>query len=131
MQPTIHKIFGVLGLVAMLACSPQEASATCGERGGPGYRGPNGQCVGWASIGKICGDPPTTRCLPEMANPNAPDAAKHGKAIEALRPVGAVVPMLSSPPSDGAVADAVAHCKTIADSTARLACFDGLASAKK
>ena len=40
------KIFGVLGLVVMYACSLQEASATCGERGGPGYRGPNGQCVG-------------------------------------------------------------------------------------
>jgi hypothetical protein len=24
------------------------AFATCGTRGGPGYRGPDGKCVGWA-----------------------------------------------------------------------------------
>lgn len=28
------------------------AHATCGERGGPGYRAPDGHCVGWAEIGK-------------------------------------------------------------------------------
>jgi len=29
-----------------------------GDRGGPGYRGPSGRCVGWADIGKTCGNPP-------------------------------------------------------------------------
>jgi hypothetical protein len=27
------------------------AFAECGDRGGPGYRGPSGRCVGWADIG--------------------------------------------------------------------------------
>jgi len=34
------------------------AFAECGDRGGPGYRGPRGRCVGWADIGKTCGNPP-------------------------------------------------------------------------
>lgn len=34
----------------------------CGCKGGPGYRGPNGRCVGFKNLKKICGDPPTTRC---------------------------------------------------------------------
>ena len=33
----------------------------CGSRGGPGYRGPNGKCVGWAQLNKVCRNPPTTR----------------------------------------------------------------------
>lgn len=37
----------------------------CGCRGGPGYRGPNGKCVGWDDLIKICGDPPMTRCTKE------------------------------------------------------------------
>jgi hypothetical protein len=49
---------------------------TCGTRGGPGYRGPNGQCVGWESICRICGNPPTTRCTPECVNPAANEAAE-------------------------------------------------------
>jgi hypothetical protein len=59
----------------------------CGCRGGPGYRGPNGRCVGWADIGRTCGSPPTTRCKPEGPNAGADEAAKHGiKAIEAGKP---------------------------------------------
>lgn len=34
----------------------------CGSRGGPGYRAPNGKCIGWAQLNKVCGNPPTTRC---------------------------------------------------------------------
>lgn len=37
----------------------------CGCKGGPGYRGPNGQCVGWKRLNKVCGTPPTTRCTAE------------------------------------------------------------------
>lgn len=42
------------------------ALATCGERGGPGYRGPNGKCVSWKTIASVCGHPPETRCTPEQ-----------------------------------------------------------------
>jgi len=33
----------------------------------------------------VCGSPPTTRCTPELSNPAADDAAKHGKRIDDLR----------------------------------------------
>jgi endonuclease YncB( thermonuclease family) len=42
--------------------------ATCGTKGGPGYRGPDGRCVGWASLIQTCGSPPTLRCTPEKTN---------------------------------------------------------------
>jgi hypothetical protein len=44
---------------ALLACTG------CGCRGGPGYRGPDGHCVGWAQLNSRCGNPPTTRCTYE------------------------------------------------------------------
>ncbi len=44
-----------------LACSG------CGCRGGPGYRGPDGRCVGFANMARVCGDPPETRCVREAA----------------------------------------------------------------
>jgi hypothetical protein len=132
MQPAIRMLLGSLGLIAALALPSYQASATCGERGGPGYRGPNGQCVGWASIGKICGNPPTTNCTAELANPNAGDAAKHGKAIEALRPAGGAAALLAVPPPAGSTQDGdVAQCKTIADNAARLECFDRMTGLKK
>lgn len=57
---------------------------------GPGYRAPDGRCVGWADIGRKCGSPPTTLCTPEGPNAGAEDAAKFGvKAIEAQQPKGA------------------------------------------
>ena len=37
----------------------------CGSRGGSGYRGPNGRCVGHKRLRKICGNPPTLRCKAE------------------------------------------------------------------
>ena len=37
----------------------------CGCKGGPGYRGPDGRCVGWKRLNKVCGVPPTTRCTAE------------------------------------------------------------------
>jgi hypothetical protein len=64
-----------------------QACSGCGCRGGPGYRGPNGRCVSWSDIGRTCGDPPSTRCLPEGPNAGAEEAAKLGaKAIEASKP---------------------------------------------
>lgn len=37
----------------------------CGCKGGPGYRAPDGQCVGKRNISKVCGSPPSTRCKKE------------------------------------------------------------------
>lgn len=61
------------------------ALADCGDRGGPGYRGPNGKCVGWAEMGKVCGAPPTMRCKAETVAPNTGEAAEHGAKVEELR----------------------------------------------
>jgi hypothetical protein len=35
----------------------------CGCKGGPGFRGPNGQCVSYKKLDSVCGSPPTTRCV--------------------------------------------------------------------
>lgn len=65
-------------IVCLLSAS---AHATCGTQGGPGYRGPNGKCVGWAALARTCGNPPTLRCTAELAQPEAPEAAKKGSQI--------------------------------------------------
>jgi hypothetical protein len=43
------------------------ACSGCGCRGGPGYRGPDGRCVGFAALNHVCGTPPETRCTREAA----------------------------------------------------------------
>jgi hypothetical protein len=48
----------------------------CGCKGGPGYRGPNGQCVAWKRLNKVCSSPPTTRCSAE------------GPALRAIQKLG-------------------------------------------
>jgi hypothetical protein len=59
----------------------------CGCEGGPGYRGPNGKCVSWMSIGKVCGSPPSQRCTAEIVNVGANAAADYGvNALESKRP---------------------------------------------
>jgi hypothetical protein len=76
----------ILGAILWPIAGTQACSG-CGCRGGPGYRGPNGRCVGWSDIGRTCGDPPSTRCTPEGPNAGAKEAAKLGaKAIEAGKP---------------------------------------------
>ncbi|RIK21821.1 MAG: hypothetical protein DCC51_05845 [Anaerolineae bacterium] len=39
----------------------------CGCRGGPGYRGPDGRCVGFRELDRVCGRPPERRCAFENA----------------------------------------------------------------
>jgi len=58
---------------------------TCGTRGGPGHRGPDGKCVGWAELGRKCGSPPSLRCTPELAQPEAPAAAQRGRDIQKFK----------------------------------------------
>lgn len=37
----------------------------CGCKGGPGWRAPDGKCVGHRNITKLCGSPPAQRCKKE------------------------------------------------------------------
>lgn len=69
----------ILLLITATAALAQSCSG-CGCRGGPGYRGPDGRCVGWKDIGKTCGSPPTTRCKAEGPNAGAEEAAAKGAA---------------------------------------------------
>jgi len=48
-------------------CPERPACHGCGCKGGPGYRGPNGQCVGFKNLDKVCGVPPATHCTFENA----------------------------------------------------------------
>ena len=48
-------------------CPERPACRGCGCKGGPGYRGPDGQCVGYRDLERVCGDPPTSRCIFENA----------------------------------------------------------------
>jgi hypothetical protein len=61
----------VMGLVSIAAAFclllAGQAIAACGDKGGPDYRSPSGRFVGWADIGKTCGNPPSARCTAENA----------------------------------------------------------------
>lgn len=48
-------------------CPERPACKGCGCKGGPGYRGPDGRCVGFKNLDKVCGRPPETRCIFENA----------------------------------------------------------------
>jgi hypothetical protein len=50
----------------------EQVCSGCGCRGGPGYRGPDGNCVGWRALSSVCGTPPTIRCTPELVNSGKP-----------------------------------------------------------
>jgi hypothetical protein len=77
----------VMAMVIVAWGMGADACSGCGCRGGPGYRAPNGRCVGWADIGRICGSPPSKNCTPEGPNAGAGEAADYGvKALEAKRP---------------------------------------------
>ena len=58
-HPGVRTISVIVG-IGIIFGIPTAVQADCGDRGGPGYRGPNGQCVSWVSVGKVCGCPPTT-----------------------------------------------------------------------
>ncbi len=48
-------------------CPPRPPCHGCGCAGGPGYRGPDGKCVGFRELAHKCGNPPTERCTFENA----------------------------------------------------------------
>ena len=86
--------FGSCVTLPILLLAASSAFSACGDRGGPGYRAPDGRCVSWADLERKCGNPPTTRCTPEMAD-NAPKAVVPGAQL--LTP--------SIPPPAGALRD--------------------------
>lgn len=78
------RTMGVRIVIVVALCSmPAVAFGACGDRGGPGYRGPNG-CVGWSALARVCGNPPTLRCTPEFAQADADQAAEHGEKIRRM-----------------------------------------------
>lgn len=82
----LRLLFTALAVTTALvtAASAQPCSG-CGCRGGPGYRGPDGRCVGWKDISRTCGSPPTTRCKAEGPAAGAEEAAAQGAAARAKR----------------------------------------------
>jgi hypothetical protein len=52
--------------VGHAACPDRPACTGCGCKGGPGYRAPDGHCVGFAELDKVCGNP-ASRCIFENA----------------------------------------------------------------
>lgn len=68
----------IITLALFVSSALAETCSGCGCRSGPGYRAPNGRCVGWKDIGKTCGSPPTTRCTAEGPNVGAEEAAAKG-----------------------------------------------------
>lgn len=75
--------FLVISVLALAAV--HSAHAKCGTRGGPGYRNQAGNCVGWESLARQCGKPPTTRCTAEDVAEGADDAIDKGIGIQSLR----------------------------------------------
>jgi hypothetical protein len=73
-----------VSMVVGLCALPAHAFAACGDRGGPGYRGPDGKCVGWAALARVCGNPPSTRCTAEVVQSGADESAEQGSKIRKL-----------------------------------------------
>lgn len=73
-------IFAIILAVVLLAFAWPANAATplCGDRTGPGYRGPDGQCVSWRHLAEgICGcQPPLSKCTPERVHAGAERVGK-------------------------------------------------------
>jgi hypothetical protein len=59
---------------ALVIALPSIASATCGTRGGPGVRGPDGRCMSWEQAVPVCGYA-GERCQREQVSPLYPQLA--------------------------------------------------------
>ena len=62
------------------ACPERPPCQGCGCKGGPGYRAPDGHCVGFRELDKVCGSPPS-RCVFE----NAPGTGENRECALAPR----------------------------------------------
>ena len=87
-------------------------SRGCGSRGGPGYRGPDGRCVGWKRLKRVCGEPPETLCTREAPAEGPRSKAPDGPDRPALGLMG-----IPSPPSQQQQSE-FAHRATRADGVA-------------
>ena len=74
-----------IAVMFALTSSTAQPCSGCGCRGGPGYRGPNGQCVGWANLNKVCGVPPTKNCTNEGGKDESAAPKKGDSGKEAPR----------------------------------------------
>ncbi|MFG1340667.1 hypothetical protein [Xanthobacter autotrophicus] len=74
-----------LGASAKEACPERPPCEGCCCGGGAGYRGPDGRCVGFKPLIKVCGDPPETRCVFE----NAPGTAVNYDCAHGVTPPAA------------------------------------------
>jgi hypothetical protein len=64
-------------------CPQLPPCSGCGCRGGPGYRSPDGHCVGFRELSRVCGPNPTSVCTFENA-PNTGlnrECTAHGKSM--------------------------------------------------
>ena len=66
-------------LTRPLPSAVQIALLSCGSRGGPGWRGPDGRFVGRKNLNRVCGVPPETRCKAEGATGFATGGAIGGR----------------------------------------------------
>lgn len=78
-------VIAAVGASFLAGATSDAAQRGCGSRGGPGYRGADGKCVGWAEIARVCGSPPTNRCTPEKVNAGAEEEAERGVARAPMR----------------------------------------------
>lgn len=54
-----------LSLVGVASAREGGRCDYCGCHGGPGYRGPDGHCVGKKNLARVCGSPPSKKCTYE------------------------------------------------------------------
>ncbi len=62
----------IVAVLGAISARPAVACEGCGCNGGPGYRGPDGHCVGWAKLSHVCGEPSATKCTYEGGAAPAP-----------------------------------------------------------
>ena len=74
-------------VVALLWATTLPSWATCGDRGGPAFRLPNGKCAAWKDLDRTCGSPPTTRCSFEGGGIGATSLAQGQKFIATMMPL--------------------------------------------
>jgi hypothetical protein len=89
-QPALRALLQALAIAAAYAAWPIAAGGAfcperppchgCGCKGGPGYRAPDGHCVGFVELDKVCGNPPS-RCVFE----NAPGTGENRECALARR----------------------------------------------
>lgn len=72
-----------------IGCPKRRPCEGCGCKGGTGYRGPDGRCVGFKQLDKVCGSPPEARCVFE----NAPGTGENRECALAKPPPKNTLPM--------------------------------------